>query len=130
MKRIWKCEMYCAIWYHLYNFKNVRNTHGGVLILVKLQAETCNFTKIYTPSWVFFMFFKLCKWCQIAQHITYIFSRTYNKKMHRILTVPAGEKMRIQCRGKKNTALFGNSNLHYKCPIKMLCINIILVLDT
>ena len=31
--------MHCAIWYHLYNFKNVKNTHGGVLILVKLQAE-------------------------------------------------------------------------------------------
>ena len=28
----------CAIWYHLYNLKNVKNTHGGVLILVKLQA--------------------------------------------------------------------------------------------
>ena len=23
------------IWYHLYNFKNVENTHGGVLLLVK-----------------------------------------------------------------------------------------------
>ena len=35
--------MRCAIWYHLYNLKNVKNTHGGVLILVKLQAEaTCN----------------------------------------------------------------------------------------
>ena len=22
--------MRCAIWYHLYNFKNVKNTHGGV----------------------------------------------------------------------------------------------------
>ena len=21
----------CAIWYHLYNLKNVKNTHGGVL---------------------------------------------------------------------------------------------------
>ena len=30
--------MRCAIWYHLYNFKNVKNTRGGVLILVKLQA--------------------------------------------------------------------------------------------
>ena len=29
----------CAIWYYLYNLKNVKNTHGGVLILVKLQAE-------------------------------------------------------------------------------------------
>ena len=31
--------MRCAIWYCLYNLKNVKNTHGGVLILVKLQAE-------------------------------------------------------------------------------------------
>ena len=31
--------MRCAIWYYLYNFKNVKNTHGGVLILVQLQAE-------------------------------------------------------------------------------------------
>ena len=30
--------MRCAIWYHLYNFKNMKNTHGGVSILVKLQA--------------------------------------------------------------------------------------------
>ena len=31
--------MRCAIWYHLYNLKNVKNTHVGVLILVKLQAS-------------------------------------------------------------------------------------------
>ena len=31
--------MRCAIWYHLYYLKNVKNTHGGVLISVKLQAE-------------------------------------------------------------------------------------------
>ena len=29
--------MLCTIWYHLYNLKNVENTHGGVLLLVKLQ---------------------------------------------------------------------------------------------
>ena len=29
----------CAIWHHLYNLKNVKNTHGGVLILVKLQLK-------------------------------------------------------------------------------------------
>ena len=28
--------MRCAIWYHFYNLKNVKNTHGGVLILVTL----------------------------------------------------------------------------------------------
>ena len=32
--------MFCAIWYHLYNLKNVKNTHGGVLLLVKLQAKS------------------------------------------------------------------------------------------
>ena len=42
----------CAIWYHLYNLKNVKNTHGEVLAL----------TKIKTPLWMFFTFFKLYKW--------------------------------------------------------------------
>ena len=32
--------MRCAIWYNLYNLKNVKNTHGGVLLLVKLQTES------------------------------------------------------------------------------------------
>ena len=30
--------MFCAIWYHLYNLKNVKNIHEEVLLLVKLQA--------------------------------------------------------------------------------------------
>ena len=45
--------MLCAIWYHLYNLKNVENTHGGVLRLVKLQssASTCtNGTKSRNAS--------------------------------------------------------------------------------
>ena len=38
--------MRCAIWYHLHNLKKVGNTHGGgVLILVKLQARSVNFSK-------------------------------------------------------------------------------------
>ena len=61
----------CAIWYHLYSLKNVKKKHEGVLTLVKLQASACNFTKINIPPWVFFTFFKLYKWYQIAQHITY-----------------------------------------------------------
>ena len=28
----------CAICYHFYGLKNVKNTHVGVLLLVKLQA--------------------------------------------------------------------------------------------
>ena len=31
--------MLCVIWCHLYNFKNVQNTHGIVLLLAKLQAS-------------------------------------------------------------------------------------------
>ena len=60
----------CAIWNHLYNLKNVKNTHGRVLLLFKLQALACNFAKINTPPWVFFTFLKLYKWYQIAQRIT------------------------------------------------------------
>ena len=51
----------CSIWQHLYNLKNVKKTHGGLLLLVKSNA----------PPWVFFTFFKLYKWYQIAQRITY-----------------------------------------------------------
>ena len=32
--------MLCTIWYHLHNLKNAKNTHGGVLLLVKLQAKS------------------------------------------------------------------------------------------
>ena len=31
--------MVCAIWYHFYISKNMKNTHGGVLLLIKLQAK-------------------------------------------------------------------------------------------
>ena len=57
--------MLCAIWYHLYNLKNVNNAHGGVLLL----AEAYNFTKSNTTPWAFFKFLKLCTWHQIAQNI-------------------------------------------------------------
>ena len=57
-RRICKCNMHmvvslkyifvmrCAIWYHLYNLKNVKNTHGRVLLLVKLQALLLKVTLI------------------------------------------------------------------------------------
>ena len=43
----------------LHNLKNVKHTHGGVLHLVNLQAEACNFTRSNNPPWVLFTFFKL-----------------------------------------------------------------------
>ena len=51
--------------------KHEKKNHAGVLILVKLQKEACNSTKINTPAWVFFTFIKLYKCYQIAQRITY-----------------------------------------------------------
>ena len=30
--------MFCANWYHLYNLKNVKNTHGGVLLFSKIAG--------------------------------------------------------------------------------------------
>ena len=56
--------MLCAIrfCYHLYNLKNVKNTHGEVLL----------FNKSNTPPWVFFTFLNLYKWYQIAQSVTIV----------------------------------------------------------
>ena len=64
--------MFCVLWYHLFNFKNVKYTHEGVLLLVKLYANLLKlyFTKSNTPPWVFFTFLKLYKWYQIGQRIT------------------------------------------------------------
>ena len=45
----------------MYSLKNMKNTHGSVLLLVKLQAKSLqlNFTKSNTLPRVFFTFFKL-----------------------------------------------------------------------
>ena len=69
--------MLCAIWYDLYNLRKVKNSHGGVLLLLKLQSFSLNFTmqafslsvtfskvvmllsnvtKSNTSPWVFFFF--------------------------------------------------------------------------
>ena len=55
---------------HLYKFKKVKNAHGGVILLLKLQAKVCNFTESNTHPWMFFTFFKSFKWYQITQSIS------------------------------------------------------------
>ena len=60
-------EMLCAICFHLYNLKTVKNIYGWVLLL----ALDCTFTKSNTLPWVFFTIFKLYKWYQLAQCITH-----------------------------------------------------------
>ena len=39
--------MLCAIWHHLYNLKNAKNIHGGVLLLLKLQASFMNIFHVF-----------------------------------------------------------------------------------
>ena len=36
--------MHCTICYHSHNLKNLKNTHGGMLLLVKLQAKALKVT--------------------------------------------------------------------------------------
>ena len=66
-----------AIWYHFYTSKNMKNTQEGMLFLIKLQALASKFTKSNTPLWVFFTFFKLYRWCKIAQIISYVLTFQY-----------------------------------------------------
>ena len=56
----WK-KMWCIVQFSTICriLKNVKNTHGGMLLSVKLLAEACNFTKSDTRPWVFFTFLKL-----------------------------------------------------------------------
>ena len=35
---LWLYVVRCAIWYHLYNLKNLKNTHGGMLSLSFLNC--------------------------------------------------------------------------------------------
>ena len=64
----------------IYNLKNVKNTHGGVLLLVSLQTSSSNFTKSNTPPWVFFTFLKLYKRYQIAQSISIVWLKVFFPK--------------------------------------------------
>ena len=48
-----------------------------------------NFTKSSTPPWVYFTFFKLCKWYQIAQSIMYEYLEWWifpKKQLHLVIT--------------------------------------------
>ena len=47
--------MFYVIWYHVHNLKREKLL-GGVLVLVKLQGEACDFTKSNTAPWIFFVF--------------------------------------------------------------------------
>ena len=50
-------EKLCAIWNHLCNFKNVKNNHVGVILLVKLRFQFAGITR--RRKKIRLMFFKL-----------------------------------------------------------------------
>ena len=54
-------------------FKKREKHPRRTVLLVKLQGSACKFTKSNTPPWVFFTFFKLYKWYQIVQRITFTY---------------------------------------------------------
>ena len=74
----------CAIWYHLYNLKNVKNSHGGVLVLLKLKASACNFTKINASPWVFSRFLNCTNATKSrnAPHIVYQVFQFFLNSLH------------------------------------------------
>ena len=68
-------DVLCAIWYHLHNFKSVKKTNTGVLLLVKVQA----FTESNTLPGCFSRFLKCTngtKSCK-ASHIKHWFKSSF-----------------------------------------------------
>ena len=116
-------EMRCAIWYHLYNLKNGKNIHGGVLLLVTLLKVTLLSECILT-------FLKLYKWYQIARRIAMLnalkerFSQSYFESFPTMETllfkVIAGEEVHgevnwvnLKYANDVNTAVLNNELLAF-----------------
>ena len=95
--RYWTVTL-CAIWYHLYNLKKRENTHGRVLLSVKLLADVCNFTKRNTPPWVSFTLFKLYKWYQIAQRTTYVHYVVISFPLNNVIKLTTLKPLKVACR--------------------------------
>ena len=75
--------MLCAIWYHLYDLKNVKNTHGGVLLSVKLPATLLKVTRVHDC----FSSFLSCTDDTKSQSITYDCHLRLNWHLESLLTV-------------------------------------------
>ena len=49
--------MLCATWYHLYNLKNVKNIHGGVILLEVVGFSLLLYKKYHSSMGVFHVIF-------------------------------------------------------------------------
>ena len=67
---------------------------------VNFSNNNCNFTKISTPPWVFFTFFKLFKWYQIAQRTTLMYSNVCTVLARDHLTEPKSLQSLCKTRDK------------------------------
>ena len=76
-----RMNVWCTIWYNFYNLKNLKNTHGGVLLLVRLQAHT-------KCLMIWFMFA-----CIKLTHLWPMF-RFYNPRKHQE-TMRIGYKLKL-----------------------------------
>ena len=75
--------------------KKVKNTHGRVILLVKLQNELCIVTLRITPPWVFSAFFKLYKWEQIGQNVSYM--STVTLRRHDPISLARNSRQEVFC---------------------------------
>ena len=80
----------------LVQFEKREKIYGGARLLVKLLVKACNFTKINTPLWVFFKFFKLCKWLQIAQSVSMM--KCFARRSHdlREVVLPGDQERNLE----------------------------------
>ena len=90
---------HCAICYHLYELKNAKATHGGVMLLVKFHVSPASWIKVSFLHGFSSTFFKLYKWYQIAQSITkcihwHLFSFLTQKRRIIILQLNNCDKIR------------------------------------
>ena len=71
-------HFYIALWYHLYNLKNVKNTLVGMLLLIKLQAKL-NITLLHE------CFSRLLNCAKVPNCLTYFM---YLFALHKKLSFP------------------------------------------
>ena len=63
-----------------------KSTHGGAILLVKVQTEACNITKSNTPPWVFSTLFKLYNCTLFKLYVMRAF-RDYRWKLTNVTTM-------------------------------------------
>ena len=117
--------MFCVIWYHLCNLKNVKNTHGGVLLLKVTLLRVCfsrflnctNGTKSRNAGHVA----KLQGICHLSQkraNSSFQFSSWFAPPMLQILDTKASHKHRASFRCflllLSNMCDIYNLNPHFK----------------